>query len=686
MTSEAVARKRFSDLSRSIGLALVLLLAIAFAYARVRSAGFIWDDEQHLTQNPVIVGPLGFAEIWTSAHAVYYPLVLTTFWILHKCVGLNPLPYHLLNVAWHALSALLFWRVLIQLRVRGAWLGAAIWALHPVVVQSVAWITEMKNTQSAVFYLLAISLFLQSRGRSQRGLLYWLSVVSFAAAITSKPSTVMLPAVLALCLWWREGRFRWRDLRPLIPFLLISLIASAWTIWEQKFHAGATGPEWMQTPLQRILISADAIWFYLLKLVWPHPLIFIYPRWNVDPARPLAYVPLVALVIVAILLFVVRNGLPRPVFFAFVYFVITLFPVLDFFDVYFFRYSFVSDHFQYLASMGPLALVGAAVWMASERLKELPRLALSTALLLLLGALTFHQTAKYLDAVTLYRVTLAANPRCWMADYNLAIALKDRGELDDAITHYRHAIATRADYADAHFNLARLLLEKGEINEALDHYRRAIEIRPTDADAHNNYGSALRELGQIDNAKREYEIALKLQPNYSEARLNLATLFLRSGQTAEAIAQLEEAKRVQPNDPIVHTSLGNALMKAGRGPEAVGEFNRALQFTPDDVGALNSLAWLLATASDATVRSGARAVQLAERANEITLHADPVILHTLAAAYAEAGRFEDALVTARRGMKLANQNGKSAIYDALRAELPLYELGLPYHQAIIHSR
>ena len=332
MTLSGQAANRIIKIARGFLLAVALVSGIGLVYSRVRGAGFIWDDEQHLTQNPVIIGPLGFGDIWTSARAVYYPLVLTTFWVLHKFVGLNPLPYHLLNVAWHALSALLLWRVLVQLRVRGAWLGVAIWALHPVIVQSVAWITEMKNTQSAVFYLLAISLFLQSRDVKYHRVLYLLSLVSFVAAITSKPSTVILPAVLALCLWWREGSFRWRDLRQLIPFLLISLIASAWTIWEQKFHAGATGPEWAQTALQRILISADAIWFYLLKLIWPYPLIFIYPRWNVDPARPLAYVPLVALVVVAIFLFVARKGLLRPVFFAFAYFVIALLPILDFFD------------------------------------------------------------------------------------------------------------------------------------------------------------------------------------------------------------------------------------------------------------------------------------------------------------------------------------------------------------------
>src|SRR5881398_406815 len=472
---------------RLVGV-LLLLLLVFLAYVRVGAAGFIWDDESHLTQNPCIIGPLGLADIWTSASAVYYPLVLTTFWILHHFVGLNPLPYHILNVAFHAASVLLLWRVLVQLRVRGAWLGAALWALHPVLVQSVAWITEIKNTQSAFFYLLAISCFLQARDRKRNGIFYWLTIFFFVAAITSKPSTVMLPVVLALCLWWREGGIAQRDLRLFLPFILISLLASGWTIWEQKFHSHATGAEWVQTPLQRILISADAIWFYLLKLIWPHPLIFIYSRWNVDPSRWLAWIPLVALLLAATALFIKRNTCLRPVTFAFAYFVITLFPVLDFFDVYFFCYSFVSDHFQYLASMGPLALAGAAIATLVGRFCETPlelasdtdalqsssdnigvargRLFLGSLgcsiLLLSLGFLTWQQGAVYHDLITFYTRTLTKNPACWMAHYNLGIALQDHGETDQAITHYSQAIELRPGYAEAHYNLGRLLAEKGE--------------------------------------------------------------------------------------------------------------------------------------------------------------------------------------------------------------------------------
>ncbi len=661
---------------------LLLIALITAAYARVYHAGFIWDDEQHLTNNPVIVGPLGFADIWTSASAVYYPLVLTTFSFLHKLFGLTPWPYHALNVAWHIASALLLWRVLEQLRVRGAWVGAALWALHPVMVQSVAWITEMKNTQSAFFYMLAASLLLQSRRSKRPTSLYYCALLSFIAAITSKPSTVMLPLVLGLCLWWKHGRLERRNFVTLAPFLLVSVAASVWTVWEQKYHAGATGAEWVQTPLQRLLISADAVWFYLLKLVWPHPLIFIYPRWNIDPSVWLNYLPIAALIVGATVLYSKRRRL-HAVVFAMSYFVITLFPVLDFFDVYFFRYSFVSDHFQYLASMGPLSLLGAALSRTSEHFgaPRFIRLLGATACLAILGTLSFHQTNNYRDLVTLYQATLAENPRCWMADYNLGLALRNRGDLAGAIAHYRRAIESHPDYVEAHYNLGGALIEKGEMAEALTHYRRAIELKPDDADSHNNYGAALRQLGRTNEAKEEFRSALSLRPDYLDASLNLASLLLRAGRAEEATAQLRESALLQPNNAVVHSALGNALMKTGKAREAAAEFTRTLALDPNNTSALNSFAWLLATASDDTLRDGRRAVELAQRASEIGGDADPVLLHSLAAAYAEEGRFSDAIATAQRATQLAEQRYDQGLVHALRDELSLYELGFPYRQS-----
>ena len=284
----SVRQVRISLWRRECFWALLLVAFVLIAYLRVFRADYIWDDESHLTRNPCVIGPLGLKEIWTTAQAVYYPLVLTTFWTLHKFIGLNPFPYHLLNVLLHAVSAVLLWRILQLLKIRGAWLGAALWALHPVMVQSVAWITELKNTQSCVFYLLAILFFLkwndqggavsrppQRRTGDRRSFVFALSLLFFLLATLSKPSVVMLPFVLALCIWWMRGKARWRDVLTLTPFALISALASAWTIWEQKFHARAIGPDWTQIFPERLIIAGKAVWFYLGKLVWPHPLIFI---------------------------------------------------------------------------------------------------------------------------------------------------------------------------------------------------------------------------------------------------------------------------------------------------------------------------------------------------------------------------------------------------------------------------
>jgi protein O-mannosyl-transferase len=558
--------------------ALLLIPLVFIAYAQVFRAGFIWDDESHLTQNPCVVGPLGLKEIWTTTQAVYYPLVLTTFWALHKFVGLNPLSYHALNVLLHAVSAILLWRVLRQLNVRGAWLGAALWALHPVMVQSVAWVTELKNTQSCVFYLLSILFFLkwedqggavsrpsQRETTDRRSLVIALSLLFFLLAILSKPSTVMLPIVLALCIWWRRERIQRRDFLALVPFALISAVASIWTVFEQKFHAGAIGGDWAQTRPERLIIAGKAIWFYLGKLVWPHPLIFIYPRWDVDSSKVVAYLPLLAAIAGLVALWFIHAKSGRALFFAAAYYVVSLFPVLGFFDVFFFRYSFVSDHFQYLASMGPLALAGAAIVTAVGRFGELrkPSRADTAALqfsgniavvrsksfllpaipgifLLSLVFLTWRQTAVYHDLVTLYTATLQKNPGCWMAHYNLGIILREQGDVDQALEHYRQAFALRPNYAEAHYNLARCLVEKGQLDDAIEHYEKALKINPADPETHNNLGVTLFGIGRVDDAIVHYQKALAIWPGYAAAACNLANaLIVRQlpGDLDDAIAR-----------------------------------------------------------------------------------------------------------------------------------------------------
>ena len=702
-------------------LGLFLIAITIIVYIPVLHAGFVWDDDDHLTRNPCIVGPLGLADIWTSSRAVYYPLVLTSFWVLHKFVGLNPLPYHLLNVLLHAGCAVLLWRALHRLDLRGAWLGAALWALHPVMVQSVAWITELKNTQSCLFYLLSILFFLKADdagGNAARRRLHGgLSFLFFVMAIASKPSAVMLPVVLVLCLWWRKDRLRRRDLLPLAPFFLLSVAASVWTIWEQKFHSGALGTEWVQTWAQRLAIAGCDIWFYLGKLVWPDPLIFIYPRWKIDIVHLPALLPLLAAAGGLVFLWWKRNGPLRPVFFAAAYFAVSLLPVLGFFNVYFFRYSFVSDHFQYLASIGPLALAASGIATGlgfAGKAKSWLQPAISGALLLTLGTCTWRQTQHYSSAEILYRATIEQNPDCWLAHSNLAGDLLERGEVDEAIAHFEKAVEIWPGHAEAHNNLGNALVRKGATKEAIVHFQKVLEIWPNDVEARNNLGGALLEEGRVDEAIAQFERVLAEKPDHAQAHnnlgnallqkgrideaiahyqrtlelpfdhggshYNLGNAFLQKGEIDEAITHYRKALELRPNHPNTYNNLGNALRHRGLMAEAIFQYQRAAEMEPNSALIQNNLAWVLATCAQESLRNGAKAIESAERANQLSGGGNPIVLHTLAAASAERGEFSRALDTAQRALELADAQGNTSLADSIRREITLYRAGLPYHE------
>ena len=552
----------------------------------------------------------------------------------------------------------------------------------------------------------------------------------------------MLPFVLALCIWWMRGKIRWRDALALAPFALISAVASAWTIWEQKFHARAIGPDWAQTFPERLIIAGKVIWFYLGKLVWPYPLIFIYPRWDVDSSKVVAYLPLMAAMAALIALWFVRAQWGRALFFAAAYYVVSLFPVLSFFSVFFFRYSFVSDHFQYLASMGPLALAGAGIatllgrfcdnaagfvshpdavprsgsTIASPRRRLVLSGGLCGILLVSLGFLTWRQTAEYHNLFALYTATLQKNPGCWMAHYNLGIVLSEQGEADQAIDHYRRAVALRPDYAEAHYNLGRLLVEQGQLDDAIAHYERAAAINPADAEAQNNLGVTLFGIGRADDAIAHYQKALEIRPDYAEAscnlanaliakgdfdgaiarytaclaaipdqeeaQYNLASALLRRGRTDEAIVEYQKVLQMHPESADAHANLGSAWLAKGRVRDAMAEYTKALQISPENLAALSNLAWLLATSADSSLRNGSEAVRLAERADSASSRSDkhPTVLRILAAAYAEAGQFAEAKETAQHALEAANIQGNTTLADALQGELALYDLGLPYHK------
>ena len=574
---------------RDGSFALVLIAAVVVAYLPVWRAGFIWDDDSNLTQHPCIVGPLGFADIWTSPASFYFPLVMSTFWLQHALWGLAPAPYHVVNVLFHAVDGVLLWLVLRELRVPGARLGALLWALHPVQVESVAWISELKNTESAVFYLAAIGLFARwvapsrtSPGAHGRGRLYAGALLAAVAAILAKSSTVMLPVVLGLCWWWTARTWRWRQAAWLVPFLAVSAAASGWTIWEQRYHSGALGADWNQSLVERGLLAGRAIWFYLGKLAWPHPLIFIYPRVVPDATQPASFLPAGAALGALAVLGFWRERL-RPWVATAVYFGVSLFPILGFFNVYFFRYSFVGDHFQYLASMGPAALAGAGFALAAARLGRPAALAARLAVggaVAALAVLTCGQSETYRDLPTFYQAILERNPTCVLAHYNWGKLLRSTGRLPEAIAHLEQARQVEPDATDVNTELGLALLDSGRAADSLDLFARALRADPNYAIAHSGLGRALAAAGRLPEALGELEIALRLEPASADAHLNFGNVLRASGRLPEALAQYAEAVRRDPGFALAHASLGSALAEADRLPEAVAELEEAVRLDP----------------------------------------------------------------------------------------------------------
>jgi tetratricopeptide (TPR) repeat protein len=584
-------------------LGLLLILGVFIAYQPAWHAGFIWDDDAHLTANPCIIGPLGFKQIWTSSSAVYYPLVLTSFWVEHALWGLNPMPYHLVNIATHAACGILLWRVLQCLIVRGAWLGAALWALHPVQTESVAWITELKNTQSCFFYLLAILCFLKwqsekNSAKPQRTEWYYaLALFCAALAILSKTSTVMLPVVLGLCWWWMEGRWQWGNILRLVPFLMISGVASGWTIWEQQFHSGALGSEWAQSWSERFIISGKDIWFYFDKLFWPHPLIFLYPHWQINVSQPVVYLPALAVIAVLLVLWLKRNGTLRPVFFAFAYFVVSLFPVLDFFHVYFFRYSFVGDHFQYLASIGPLALAAAGISVGMEFFKKrnpLLKPVICGVLLLTLAALTWRQSRMYTDIETLWRTTIAKNPNAFLAYNNLGSIFLQSGQVNEAMPYFQKALEGNPNFSEAHSNLGDALMRMGQVDEGLKQLKTAVEISPNSVESQYNLGRGLMQTGQMEEAMEHFQKVLAIQPNFAKADNNMGCILLRMQRLDEAADYFQKAIESDSGYAEAHYNLGGVFGMQGQFDEAVTEYKKAIEIKPDYTHAHNNLADVLA--------------------------------------------------------------------------------------------
>lgn len=652
------------------------------AYQPAWHAGMIWDDNAHVT--PARLRSLhGLVLIWTQLGATqqYYPLIHSIFWVEHKLWGDNSAGYHWVNILLHAFSALLLVKVLRRLNIPGAWLAAGLFALHPVQVQSVAWISELKNTLSGVFYLSAALAYLGfDRNRSCGN--YVISLGLFLLGLMSKTVIASLPAAMLLVIWWQRRKLSWKqDVVPLIPFFGAGLGAGLLTAYVERKFIGAEGSEFHFSMLERCLIAGRAIWFYLSKLVWPVDLAFMYPRWNVNPGAWWQYLfPTAALLLLGV--FVWRRW--RGPLAGLLFFAGTLFPALGFFNVYPFRFSFVADHFQYLASLGPLTLVAAGMTVMPGLLwKRKPFLEpmLCAALFFVLGGLTWQQCRMYANSETLWQTTVRLNPDSWLAHMGQGDILFRKGQMDEGIFEFQKAVAIQPDFVQPHTALGFALLQKGRADEAIVEFHSALKIQPDNYLAHYDLGIALVQKGKTDEAILEFQKTAAIRPDFAEAQNNLGRCLLLQGRVDEAVAALRKALEIQPDYAEAHYNLGNALLQKGQVDEAILHFQKLLAIQPESVAAQQSLAgiaWQLATSPAPGRRNGAKAVELALQLTQHNDSSNPLMTATLAAAYAEAGHFDQAVATARLALQLAAGQNNAAMVAAIQTQLDCYQSGSPF--------
>jgi len=527
--------------------AFLILLTLALYFPATR-AGFIWDDDTHLTDH-ILTRPGGLRDIWLMSpkQPNYWPVTWTSLWVEWQLWGAEvPRGYHTVNILLHTLNALLIWRVLRHLAVPGAWLAALIFAVHPVNVETAAWVTQRKNLLAMFFYLLAIRAYLHYEDEARRRW-YALALATFLLALLSKTSVVMLPVVLLLCAWWRRGRIMRGDLWRTTPFFALALALSLVEIAFQYRSVRAEPGVHPEVLPARLAGMGWAVWFYLGKVVIPQGLCFVYPRWQIDAASPWSYLPGLLFLGCLLLAWRYRAGWGHPVLFALGYVVVTLFPVLGLFSIYFMRYSLVADHWQYVSMIGIVSLFVGAVttvmrtWRGPQQWRVMTAAGLA---ILSLALLTWRQQDIYQDEGALWRDTLRRNPRAWMAHTNFSAHLAPRGRAAEAIVHCDLALRLNPRDAQAYNNRGFAWSRLGEHERAIADYTTALALSPNTPEIYNNRALAHFERKDFDAAIADCHNALRLRPDFASVYNGLAIAHFAKGNYDQAWASLREYVRL----------------------------------------------------------------------------------------------------------------------------------------------
>jgi Flp pilus assembly protein TadD len=788
-----------------LGVCIFLAAAIWVVFGQTMGYDFInYDDSDYVYENPEVARGLTFKGMaWAFTHVYagnWHPLTWISHMVDCQLYGLSPGGHHLTNILLHTATAILLFLVLRRMTGflwRSAFV-AAVFAIHPLRVESVAWVAERKDVLSGVFFMLTIGAYVRyvqrqsrvepsslrfclriapvftelRRGKSPRQVAapgsrgssapavpaldprrstldYGLVLLFFVLGLMCKPMLVTLPFVLLLLDYWPLKRFTqprgrlvpWRLIVEKVPLLVFSGAACVATLFAQT--VARLSIEEISLPLRmgNAVISYVA---YIGQMFWPRDLAVLYPFTARGVGVAGVVLSLIVLAGISTGVFVLRR---RPYLLTgWLWYLIMLVPVIGIVQV---GSQARADRYTYLPQIGLYVLLTWAVadLCAGWRHRRMLLGGIAAIVIASLSVGSFLQTANWRDSESLWTHTLACTSDNFIGHNNLGLALVKKGNVDEAISHYQKALQITPDSAEAYNNLGLVLLQKGNVDEAISHHQRALQITPDSAEAHNNLGLALLKKGNVDEAISHYQKALQIKPDYAKAHNNLGNALLRKGSVDEAISHYQKALQIKPDFAEVHNNLGNALLQKGNVDEAISHYQRALQITPDSAEAQhnlglallqkgnvdeaishyqralqikpdfakanynlglallkkgnvdeaiaqfqkalqvkpdyaeaqNNLAWVLATCPQASLRNGNKAVELAQRANQLTGDGNPVVLGTLAAAYAEAGRFPEAVATAQRALQVAEAQSNPALADAIRSQMKLYQAGTPFH-------
>lgn len=639
-----------------------------------------FDDDLYVYNNPGVSHGLTWDDVgqaFTQAHSVnWHPVT----WISHmldcQLYGLRPAGHHLTNVLLHAATAIALFLVLLNLT-NGFWPSAfvaAVFAVHPLRVESVAWVAERKDVLSGLFFVLTMGAYVRYARRPGSLARYGWVIFVFALGLMCKSMLVTVPLVLFILDYWPLQRLNSQNLSRLVlekvPLLALAAAVCAITLWSQSTAIHSGGAFSLSARLANALVASI---IYLRQMIWPAGLAVLYP-FPLDGTPPWELL-LAGAIFIAISAVAWLERRARPwLLMGWLWYLVMLLPVVGIIQV---GRQAHADRYTYLPQIG---IYIALTWLAAQW--RFSRALYGGLMVLLLAALmicTWKQTSYWQDSETLWRRDLDCTQNNDLAHNNLATALVEKGQIEAAMRQYEIALELRPDYADAHYNLGLMLLQTGNVDGAIAQLLACLKINPKYAQAHFRLGDALVRKGQVENAIIQYQDALEALPDFPEAENNLAIALRKVRRVDEAISHYQKALALSPPNADIHVNLANVFLQKDDIAQAINQFETALKIEPSDLETLNNLAWLLATAPQQSLRNGSRAVALASQANDLAHGQNPVILATLAAALAETGQFSDATKSAQHAIELANSSSNAALAQSIASQLKFYQAGQSYH-------